>query len=275
VESNVALEDRYGARHLAVGHRRQPKKRTQGDGGSRKKLAAARSRMTRRAVPARRKGRGHKGPRVEKRRQKSGPWTMLYAEPLKDGRSTQQWHKRPRPEMGSNKTFYEALGQTHEFEVMKRAVDLRLGCGKWVTGYCGVVGPLRNETRGQLPEKNEDGGTPGPAGSWGIITVRTEPWGGRRGRSQTSQAQPSEKKKCRYACRLLGPNSLKEGAMQHVDPLLGGDREIGDCTAAVAWQRPTNNRKMVFSTRSAKQLLNSNTGTIFSTRSVPRGYTQN
>jgi hypothetical protein len=36
-----ALKDQYGDRHLAVGHRRQPKKRTQGDGGSWQKLAAA------------------------------------------------------------------------------------------------------------------------------------------------------------------------------------------------------------------------------------------
>jgi hypothetical protein len=40
----------------------------------------------------------------------------------------------------------------------------------------------------------------------------------------------------------------------HVDPLLGGDREIGDCIAAVARQRPSNNnnnREMVFSALSA------------------------
>jgi hypothetical protein len=36
----AAVENRYGDRHLAIRHRRQPKKRTQGDGGSRKKLVA-------------------------------------------------------------------------------------------------------------------------------------------------------------------------------------------------------------------------------------------
>jgi hypothetical protein len=40
----------------------------------------------------------------------------------------------------------------------------------------------------------------------------------------------------------------------HVDPLLGGDREVGDCTAAVARQRPAN----------------SNKGTVFSVRPVQR-----
>jgi hypothetical protein len=47
-----------------------------------------------------------------------------------------------------------------------------------------------------------------------------------------------------------------------VDPLLGGDREIGDSAAA-----RKNSRGMVFSARSAKQQLNSNRGTVFSVRS--------
>jgi hypothetical protein len=38
-----------------------------------------------------------------------------------------------------------------------------------------------------------------------------------------------------------------------MDPFLGGDREIDDCTAAVARQRPSkNNKGMVFFERSAK-----------------------
>jgi hypothetical protein len=48
VETIEALQDRCGDRHLAVGRRRQPNKRTQGDGGSRKKLAAACRRTTHR-----------------------------------------------------------------------------------------------------------------------------------------------------------------------------------------------------------------------------------
>jgi hypothetical protein len=40
----------------------------------------------------------------------------------------------------------------------------------------------------------------------------------------------------------------------HVDPLLGGDLVLGNCTSAVARQRPVNNnRGMVFSALSAKQ----------------------
>jgi hypothetical protein len=39
----------------------------------------------------------------------------------------------------------------------------------------------------------------------------------------------------------------------HVDPLLSADHRIGHCTMAVARQRPTNNRRMVFSARSEMQ----------------------
>jgi hypothetical protein len=70
VETIRALEDRYVDQHLAVGCRRQPKKLTQGNGGSRKKLAAVRRRMTRRDVRTRHERRSHKGPTVEKTRRK-------------------------------------------------------------------------------------------------------------------------------------------------------------------------------------------------------------
>jgi hypothetical protein len=62
VETVGALGDRY----LAVGCLQQPKKWTQGNGGSRKKLATARRRMTRCAVSARHKERSHKRLTVEK-----------------------------------------------------------------------------------------------------------------------------------------------------------------------------------------------------------------
>jgi hypothetical protein len=73
VETIWALEDQYGDWHLAVGHRRQPKKRNQGNGGSRQKLAAAWGRLTLHTVPAPRMGHCcHDQAR-----------TMLYAKPLK------------------------------------------------------------------------------------------------------------------------------------------------------------------------------------------------
>jgi hypothetical protein len=66
-----------------------------------------------------------------------------------------------------------------------------------VAGYCGRVGPLRNERR-------------------------------------DVKSKPLEKKEWRYAGRLIGTNILKEGTMWLVTPLLGKYREISIYTRAVA-----------------------------------------
>jgi hypothetical protein len=70
VKTLRALKKRHGDRHLEVGHRGKQKERTQGDGGSRKTLAA---------VPF------LHGLRDAVVRDQVG--TMLQEEPLKDGRS--------------------------------------------------------------------------------------------------------------------------------------------------------------------------------------------
>jgi hypothetical protein len=57
VKTGRALNKRHRGRHLAAGRRRQPKDRTKGKGGCRKKLAAALRGTTRRAGAAWRKGR--------------------------------------------------------------------------------------------------------------------------------------------------------------------------------------------------------------------------
>jgi hypothetical protein len=62
MEAIGALEDRCGDRHLAVRRCGRPKKRTQGDGESRQKLAVACGQLARRTVPALRKGRSRRGP---------------------------------------------------------------------------------------------------------------------------------------------------------------------------------------------------------------------
>jgi hypothetical protein len=54
----------------------------------------------------------------------------------------------------------------------------------------------------------------------------------------------------------------------YVDSLLG-DSEIGDCTAVVARQRPPTIEEWF--ALYGKQQLNSNKGTVFSMRYVPRG----
>jgi hypothetical protein len=53
-----ASKKRYGGPNLTVGRRWQLKKRTQGDGTPCRKLAAIRGWLTRRAIPAPRKGHG-------------------------------------------------------------------------------------------------------------------------------------------------------------------------------------------------------------------------
>jgi hypothetical protein len=58
VQSVRALKNRHGNRNLAVGCRGQLKKWTQGNGGSRKKLAAACRGMTCCAIPAWHKAQG-------------------------------------------------------------------------------------------------------------------------------------------------------------------------------------------------------------------------
>jgi hypothetical protein len=62
VEYIAALEDRHEDRHLAVGRRRQLKKRTKADGRSWKELDAVRKRFTHRVLPALRKKCIRRGP---------------------------------------------------------------------------------------------------------------------------------------------------------------------------------------------------------------------
>jgi hypothetical protein len=52
-----------------------------------------------------------------------------------------------------------------------------------------------------------------------------------------------EKKKWLHACRLFRMNSLKEGTMQHVDPLLGNDLETNNETTFVARQQILNRQE--------------------------------
>jgi hypothetical protein len=109
LETTGALEDQYGDRHLAVGCRQHPKKWIQGDGGSWQKLATGHRWSTCPAVPALRKGRGHRG-------HGKAPGNSIR------GRS-----RRQELCLGSKETFYEVLGQTRRLEVMKRAVGFSIG----------------------------------------------------------------------------------------------------------------------------------------------------
>jgi hypothetical protein len=60
-------------------------------------------------------------------------------------------------------------------------------------------------------------------------------------KEETSPAKPTEKKWW-YACMLFGTNCLNEGAMWHIDPLLGNDHETNNNTMAAAMHWAANNR---------------------------------
>jgi hypothetical protein len=99
VETIGSLKDRFGGRRLAVRRR---------------------VRLTRHAVPARRKGHIHKGPTVEKRRWK-GP---------ECNNCIRNRDLREQLRLGSKTAFNKALGQTHELEVLTRAVGISIGLRK-------------------------------------------------------------------------------------------------------------------------------------------------
>jgi hypothetical protein len=61
-----ALKRRHGDWSLPIRRHSQPKKRTQGDGGSWKKLVTAHKGMTHHAIPAGRKGHCRQGQRMDK-----------------------------------------------------------------------------------------------------------------------------------------------------------------------------------------------------------------
>jgi hypothetical protein len=62
--------------------------------------------------------------------------------------------------------------------------------------------------------------------SWRVITVRTEPQG-RKVRPITDVTSTALRKEEMAVC-------LKEGAVCHVDMLLGNDHETSNCTTAIA-----------------------------------------
>jgi hypothetical protein len=155
VETVRALKDRYGDRHLAVGRRRQPKKRTQDGGGSRKKTTAARRRMIRRAVPARNKGRGHKGLTVETRRRNDPECNN----------AIRNRGERRQVRLKKERTSGRIFRKTVELEIERRIVGSSTRLQEESDWILWGVGPLRNERRDVQSTAlgKDDGGTPGPA----------------------------------------------------------------------------------------------------------------
>jgi hypothetical protein len=105
-----ALQDQYEVWLLTVRHRGWLKKWTLGDGGSCQKVATAHGWLIRCAVPA--KGHGRRGPHKTPSNEFGG----------------RSW--RQKVCLGSKETFYEALVQNIEMEIVKLGVGLSIGLPK-------------------------------------------------------------------------------------------------------------------------------------------------
>lgn len=111
MENFRALKEQYGDRNLALGHR-TPKKRSQGEDGSRKNLASARRWMTRCAGTARHMGCGNKGQAVEQRqRMREEGSNRIRAQDFKEQLCLRK-----------ERAFGRILVKTVELEVTKRIV---------------------------------------------------------------------------------------------------------------------------------------------------------
>jgi hypothetical protein len=138
----------------------------QDDGGSRKGLAAGRRRKTRRVVPARRKGRGHKGSTVEKT----------------EGPGMQELNKGPKRKMAAtsekDRTSGRIFRKTAELKIEKRIV----GSSTWLrkvsewTWWRGRPPPkLKKRRHKHNLRKRGEGGT--PVGYSGRAALRREQCG--------------------------------------------------------------------------------------------------
>jgi hypothetical protein len=109
VDTIRTQEDRYGDRHLAVGHRWQPKKWTQGGGGSQQKMTVASRGMTFHAIQALHKGHCCQGQGYTKYLERTdGRQDMM------EGLGMQQWHKEPRCNPAATSEEGEDNRQRHQ-----------------------------------------------------------------------------------------------------------------------------------------------------------------
>jgi hypothetical protein len=125
VKTARPLEKHYEDQHLVVGRREKPKKRTQGDSGSRKKLVTACRGMTRRTVLSRRKGHCRQGQGKDKtvpRTQKGRAFEMRRrAKPEGINVITNQGFKEQLC-LGKERTPGRIFGKTIGLEIVKRIV---------------------------------------------------------------------------------------------------------------------------------------------------------
>jgi hypothetical protein len=125
----VALKERHGDRHLDLGRRQKPKKRTQDHGGSWKKLAAACRRMARRAIPARLKGHCYQGQAKDKavrRTQKGRTFGKRLRAKLEGSTGIRGRDLKEQLHLGSERTSGRIFRKDLVLEIVKRRVETLL-----------------------------------------------------------------------------------------------------------------------------------------------------
>jgi hypothetical protein len=127
VETIRALKDQFGDRHLAVERYWQRKKRTQGDGGSYKKLATACRWITCCAVPALREGHSCQGADTDSVVQGTPKEQMLQMRcwvQLKCNNDIRDWGLRQQLCLGSKETELKNMKQAAEFSIGLREMSV-------------------------------------------------------------------------------------------------------------------------------------------------------
>jgi hypothetical protein len=138
VKTFRALKKRHGDQNVALGRCQKPKKQTQGNGGSQKKLVAACRGMTCHAGVAWHKGHSHKGPTVEQRLWKDQTreccnWNLKRMD-VREGTSgatgNHHWNDEPRLKRvimsGSRTTLGRIFRKTVELEVAKQIAGISI-----------------------------------------------------------------------------------------------------------------------------------------------------
>jgi hypothetical protein len=128
-----ALKKWHRGRYLDVGRRGKPKERTQGYGGSRKKLAAGRRGMTRREGVARHNGRGRQGhgsDNVAPRTQKRPTFGRRRRAHPECDRGIRNRDFKEQLRLGSKRTSARIYRKAFVLEIVKRAVRISSGLRK-------------------------------------------------------------------------------------------------------------------------------------------------
>jgi hypothetical protein len=149
VKTAEALKERDEGRHLTVRNRDQQRKRTQGNGGSRKNLGATQKRLTRRAIRALGKGQGRKRQGKDKvvlRTQKGWTFGTRSRAKLESITGIRNQGSRRRLHVRSRTTLNETFGKKTELEVAKQIVGTSI-CLRTMSDWtlCRVRSPQKRK----------------------------------------------------------------------------------------------------------------------------------